>query len=460
MFVHLFFSSLILLIGSLWVFVSFYNLVPLINSSLQRRFESGSTPVYIDLADSKKRGLKTLPTIDVLLPAYQEGNVIQQSIRSIRATDYPQEKININILLEPDDSDTQTSLEALQEQYTFTKIVVPEGYPGDPNKPRALNYGFEKTDGELVGIIDAEDIVSSDLFRQVSTAIMTTDADYVQGILDMVNEADGWRNLVFRGEYSYRYRVQLPAYHRANYPIPLGGTTNFFDREVLKEVSQIRISRYPSPWTNAEQTWLLVQGFRGMRPWDPNNVTEDFELGLLLWDSDFKCQLLNIVTHEESPLTLTRWIKQRTRWQKGKSQTLFQYLRYPPQTLHAKFHMLGQSFMAHYGPINLIGVSATLIIIYVLGVQPTTFISYVLVLGLVFAIYSVVIQVYSYWRATDTGGATKIVRSGKSLVSLPAYWVLQWIADVRALRQLYGGDYSWEKTKHHGRNESVLHEDE
>lgn len=459
-FTQLILSTLILLIGSLWVFVSFYNLVPLVNFFLQRQFGSGSTSIYLDLAESREDTLDTFPTIDVLLPAYQEGSVIEQSIQSIRAADYPQEKVTVNILLEPGDTDTRTSLEALRDQYTFTETIVPENYPGNPNKPRALNYGFERTDGDIVGIIDAEDIVSPDLFQQVSTAIMATDADYVQGILDMINEGDGWRNLVFRGEYSYRYRVQLPAYYHANYPIALGGTTNFFDREVLNKISQIRTSRYPSPWTQAEQVWLLVQGFRGMRPWDPDNVTEDFELGLLLWDSDFKCQLLNVVTHEESPLTLGRWIKQRTRWQKGKSQTLFQYLQYPPQTLHAKFHMIGQSFMAHYGPINFMGVSATLGIIYVLGFQPNTFISYVLILGLVFAIYSIIIQCYSYWRATDTGGGTKIVRSGESLVVLPAYWILQWVADVRALRQLYGGDYSWEKTKHHGRNAKVLRDDD
>lgn len=169
----------------------------------------------------------------------REGDVVHRSIVSVREADYPQEHINVNVLVEPGDEDTRARLDALDGQYEFREItiptdyeeiVVPDQYPGLPNKPRALNYGFDVTDAELVGVVDAEDTIDPRTFRSAANALVAESADYAQWILDMVNCQDGWKNTLFRAEYAFWYRLLVPSFFHVGYPVPLGGTTNFFHR--------------------------------------------------------------------------------------------------------------------------------------------------------------------------------------------------------------------------------------
>ncbi|KAB1198545.1 glycosyltransferase [Haloferax sp. CBA1150] len=391
-----------------------------------------------------------LPTIDVLLPAYKEGNVIGQSIESIRSADYPQELLRIHVLVEPGDSETRTALERLPCPYT--EIVVPDDYPGRPNKPRALNYGFEVTDSELVGIIDAEDIVDSKLFLNVANALSIEGFDYVQGKIDMVNEGDGWRNLVFRGEYAFWYRLLLPSFHFVGYPVPLGGTTNFFHRTVLEQASQTRVEEYGDGWSEDDRHWLSEHHLHGYVPWDPRNVTEDFELGILLWKEGHEMTLIESVTREESPIGINAWIRQRTRWQKGKLYTFVQYTRHPPATGSAKFHGLFQSFLPHLAPVNIVGVVVLTMVANLLQFRVPLAVWAVLTLGVVFVVEMFAFHAGGYWLVSEEPSRRRAVRALSIPLVVPLYWVILWGAELRAIKQLYSNQLHWEKTEHHGRN--------
>jgi cellulose synthase/poly-beta-1,6-N-acetylglucosamine synthase-like glycosyltransferase len=410
--------------------------------------EEGDPVVDVAAADPGFR-----PTIDVLVPAYREGNVVDHAVASLRRTAYPQDRLRVTVLVEPGDDEMRGALDELAAWYDSDAVVVPEDYPGTPNKPRALNYGFEVTDGDVVGVVDAEDVVDPDLFGHVVAGLVGEGRDYVQGRLDMVNESDGWRNLLFRGEYGFWFEYLLPAYYYAGYPIPLGGTTNFFRRATLEAASEIRLERYGTPWPDGSEEWFRSHGLAGTAPWDPRNVTEDFELGLLLWSASFDVGYLSVSTREESPVTLDGWIRQRTRWQKGKVYTLFQWLRVPPRGAAAKLHFTMQSFTPHLGPMNVVGV----VVIFVYGVSAQVtyepVVALVLLLCLSFVGLFSLAHAAAYWTVSDYPvSARKVGRFAVSLTTLPAYWVLQWGADVRALWQVYLGQNHWEKTPHHGRH--------
>ncbi|MFC7137800.1 glycosyltransferase [Halobaculum litoreum] len=299
--------------GILWTAVNFYHLYPYVQYFLVARLFGADSDPYTRLPEGHE--FVSPPTFDVLLPAYEEGNVIHQAISSIRSADYPQHRIRINVLVEPEDADTRDALATLAEEYRFDEVpipseyeevVVPEKYPGMPNKPRALNFGFDSTDGDIVGVIDAEDIVDPDLFSTVAYALVDQGNDYVQGKLDMVNEYDGWKNLVFRAEYAFWFRLLVPSFHFVGYPVPLGGTTNFFRRETLERASDLRLEQYGTPWSDRQQAWLSRNGFPGSVPWDPRNVTEDFELGILLWKEGFDMTLIDVVTRKSHRSPRTR----------------------------------------------------------------------------------------------------------------------------------------------------------
>lgn len=464
--------SVALFVGVIWIWMNAYQFYPVLTHLLGTLVRTGRTedsPAEQEAiqmeADGGQSGddtslrpdggvvdLERLPEIDLFIPAYEEGSVIDQAISSIRANEYPQDLLNVVVLLEPDDEDTRSALQQLSERFDFETITVPDGYPGDPNKPRALNYAYEQTSAELVGVVDAEDIVAPDLCQRVATKLMTGH-DFAQSRLDMVNEDDGWLNTMFRAEYGYWYETSITGFAKRDFPIPMAGTTCFFRRDVLDEMSDRRLAKFGDPWDVDEWQWLADHGLDGLLPWDPENVTEDFELGMFLWQEGYKFAYVDTVTQGESPLSLDAWVKQRTRWQKGKVYTFKQYLSNPPKGLGSKLHVFTQSAVPHLGAINF---SAMLIVLLGANLfrsytpRPSTLA--VLNISLVFGFMMMGVYSYGYWTVSNRPRWTRLRRALVVFVSLPVYWLLQWIADVRALKQVYSGRLHWAKTTHIGRN--------
>lgn len=443
--------------GIAWLVMNVYNYYPVARAGVER-VVSGQPNTEVSFVGTDSVELSdssVYPSIDVFVPAYDEADVIHQSIKSIRNTAYPQEKLSLTVLLEADDDATIARVKELATEIDLDLCVVPADYPGSPNKPRALNYGFEQTDGDIVGIVDAENVVSENLFDRVSKAIVAEQCDYVQGMVDMVNEEDGWKNLLFRAEYGYWYRFILPAFKRLGFPIPLSGTTCFFRRDVLESISDKRTARKGDPWDPDDASWLSDHGLSGITPWDPTNVTEDFELGLQLWCTDYRFGIIESVTKEESPRTLENWLKQRTRWQKGKVFTFLDFFKHRAgKTRFQRGHLLWQSFLPHAGPLNVTGLLLLIGVGSALGfVPPNAIVSGILSFGLVFLVVGVASFAVGYWLTSNKPPEKKLFRTLVVLLTVPVYWVLQWAADIRAFKQLAVGDLGWEKTVHenHGR---------
>ena len=430
--------------GVAWLVMNVYNYYPVARAAGERVLtgEATSDAAFVGTEDITLAEETPVPDIDVFVPAYAEQDVIHQSIKSIREAEYPQERVSLTVLLEPDDAETIARVRELAEYIDLELTIVPESYPGSPNKPRALNYGFEQTDSDIVGIVDAENVVADDLFDRVAKAIVGDGHDYVQGMVDMVNEEDGWKNLLFRAEYGYWYRFILPAFKRLGFPIPLSGTTCFFRRDVLESVSDQRRDRKGDPWDDAERSWLAEHGLAGITPWDPENVTEDFELGLQLWASDYRFGIVDSVTKEESPQTLENWMKQRTRWQKGKVFTFIDFFRHRAGTsLGERVHLLWQSFLPHAGPLNVTGLVLLIGIGSALGFVPSNaVVEGILQFGLLFLVVGVGSFAVGYWRTSRKPPLHKLSRAVFVAATTPVYWLLQWAADIRAFKQLAVGE--------------------
>jgi cellulose synthase/poly-beta-1,6-N-acetylglucosamine synthase-like glycosyltransferase len=459
----------LLMLGFLWILLNLYMFAPVLlpwGPSQGKR---------VQVVEPDLGAVDSLPSVDVFVPAYREGSVIENAVSSVRATNYPSDLVNVTVLVEPDDDDTRGALAELDDDYEFTVLEVPDDYPGDPNKPRALNFGFELTDSDLVGVVDAENEVAPGLFAKAVTALEVKNCDFVQGRVDMVNEEDGWLNTLFRAEYGYWYRLIVPAQYLLGYPIPLSGTTCLFDRSVLESASERRYSEYGSPWTRDAERWFsehspvefnvpasvsngqyapdgsgVARTLSGDVPWNPNNVTEDFELGLFLWKEGFNLGLVESVTTEESPRDVDGWIKQRTRWQKGKIQTFLQYLRSPPSTARSKLHLFGRSVLPHIGPINLLSVVLLVVIANLMAWRPRGVANDVLLLSLGFVPLVSALFAFGYWRTSDAPIVRRIAGLATVFLTVPIYWLLQWLADLRAAKQIYLGEFHWEKTIHEG----------
>lgn len=243
-----------------------------------------------------------LPVYTVLVPMYKEPEVAEKIISAVTHLDYPQEKLDVILLLEEDDRETREKIEAVRDRLPacvsiFAAPCVAKGEPR--TKPRACNWGLERARGEFLVIFDAEDQPEPDqlkkavcVFRQLEAAGKRHVA-CLQAKLNYFNARQNLLTRCFTLEYTNWFDLFLPGLHAAGTPIPLGGTSNHFRTALLKQAGG----------------------------WDPFNVTEDCDLGLRLTRQGFATEVLDSTTWEEAVSRVPNWIRQRSRWVKGYFQT-------------------------------------------------------------------------------------------------------------------------------------------
>lgn len=418
-----------------WVTLNVYQFYPLLQT-LVIDADTDDT----DTVHAPGIGNDGYPEIDVFVPGSASSDAIEQSLAAITDSTYPLEKLHIYVLTEPGDQATRAALERLREAYPFAEGVVPEDYPGEPNTPRALNFAFDVTTSELVAVVDPADRVGERFFEQAAGTLVETDCSYALGRLDVVDEGDCWLDAQVRAEFATWYGKLLPAFQRLDYPVPLTGTTCVFTRNVLKRAAAERIRRFGDPWSGADTDWLAEHAgtVDGTTPWNPNSVTEDFELGLLLWAFDEECRYCGVVTREASPHTFHTWLRQRTRSQRGKLDALVQHLGHP-RTDHEKMvHLVWQAGLPYLGAINVVALLAVASR-SVLGYPVPSGISSLLFAGTTYAGLAILLAGYGYWQFSDDRSRRRASRAVVIAITLPVYWLLQAIVDLRTLAQLYLG---------------------
>lgn len=370
----------------------------------------------------------SLPIYTLLVPLYGEAHMLPQLVKALSALDYPAAKLDIKLLLEARDQATITAARQMKLPGCFEILIVPDGQP--LTKPKALNYGLAFARGEFVVIYDAEDIPHP---GQLKAALKQFDSGgpklaTVQAKLNFYNPRQNWLTRQFTIEYSSLFDGLLPTYFHLGFPIPLGGTSNHFRRDILAEIGG----------------------------WDPYNVTEDADLGIRLYRRGYYTRILNSTTAEEAchgPLT---WLRQRTRWMKGWTQTYAVHMRRP-------FKLYGElggwrflGFQAVVGgPLISALVHPVFMVLLVMALidLPLERIRSDLSLLMLWGV--ALFNLAGGYLTTMWLGIVSLRMRGFSgflfaILTVPLYWLMISFAAYRALLQLLYAPFKWEKTPHKG----------
>jgi glycosyltransferase XagB len=226
-----------------------------------------------------------------LVPARHEKAVIAETINTIYQMDYPKELMEIIVICRIDDTET---IEAVRQAISSindsnVKLVIFEDMP--INKPHGLNIGLLHATKEIVAIFDAEDSPHKELYNIINTVLIKEDVDIVQSGVQLMNYDSTWFSAQNVLEYYFWFKSSLHYFSKQDI-VPLGGNTVFFKRHWLEKVGG----------------------------WDEQCLTEDADIGIRLSLMQAKIRVIydeRHVTKEETPPTLTSFIKQRTRWNQG-----------------------------------------------------------------------------------------------------------------------------------------------
>lgn len=365
-----------------------------------------------------------LPTYTILVPVYREANVVGLLINNLRQLDYPASKLEILLLLEEDDEETIQAARAAHPPETVTFVIVPDAQP--KTKPKACNVGLFFARGEYLVIYDAEDRPEPDQLKKAVIAFRKGPPNLVcvQAALNYFNVNENFLTRMFTLEYSYWFDYMLPGLDRLRLPIPLGGTSNHFRTDVLRELGG----------------------------WDPFNVTEDADLGIRAAANGYTVGVVNSTTFEEANSRLGNWIRQRSRWIKGYMQTVLVHTRHPLRLIKQVGWRNAFGFLMLIGGTPLTFLCAPpLWILYVIWLVTRThafdvlFPPITLYISLFNLLMGNALMIYLNMLAVFKRRYYHLIFYA---VLNPIYWVLHSIAAYKALWQLFTRPFFWEKTVH------------
>ena len=118
-----------------------------------------------------KNFLEALPTVDVLVAARDEENVIERLVERLLSIEYPEEKLSLWII---DDGSQDLTPNLLKELSTnFSRInVLSRSLMSGGGKSGALNSVLSKTNGDWLFILDADaQLQSNVLLRAITLAV-------------------------------------------------------------------------------------------------------------------------------------------------------------------------------------------------------------------------------------------------------------------------------------------------
>ncbi len=240
-----------------------------------------------------------LPSVSVLIPAWNEEVGIIKTIQSVLDTDYPR----LQIVVINDGSTDRThemvtcfieGNERLKREGTsLTYLSLPNG-----GKARAMNSGLLEARGEIVMTVDADSVMDRNAIINMVRCFDDPDVGGVAGNVIVGNRSKPieWMQQL---EYVYGFFFKR-ADSLFNAVYIIGGAAAAYRREVLQKVG----------------------GF------DHSIITEDIEMSTRILSRGYKTRYAaDAVIYTEGPSDWRGLCNQRLRWKYGRLLTFLKYRR-------------------------------------------------------------------------------------------------------------------------------------
>ncbi len=388
-----------------------------------------------------------LPIYSILLPLRKEKDfTIVELLKNLNNLDYPKNKLDIKMIVDFDDISTINICKDIltkNKNLLIDLIIVPK--LNITSKPISCNYALKYAKGEFITIYDAEDKPEKYQLKKAIQKFKELDDDFIclQASLNYYNKYDNFLSYCFSIEYSMWFDFTIKSINTFTPFFPLGGTSNHFKTKQLKEIGA----------------------------WDGYNVTEDAEIAVRIIKAGYKISSLNSINEEESPITIKPWLKQITRWFKGFMQTFCEHINFkkPIATLNSKNKNLKFKKTSKIGFLNLIVFHTFITMSFFFFISLfSLFYNNIIYLKLI-DIYPInnpflpnipnflncIIHLNFYMLLFITYGSVAIICIEHKIkfkpiyfILFPFYWILHYIAGLRALYYLGKTPFYWAKTEH------------
>lgn len=164
------------------------------------------------------------PSISIVTPSYNQAEFLERTILSVLCQNYR----NLEYII-IDGGSTDASVEIIKKYEKYLAYWVSES---DQGQAEALNKGFLKSTGEILGWINSDDMYLPGAFWKTAEAFKKNEeAAIIYG--DYIKVDDNDRCIALRRQPSFDYRICLYAYLTVMQP------ASFFQRKAFFDVGEL-----------------------------------------------------------------------------------------------------------------------------------------------------------------------------------------------------------------------------
>ncbi len=239
-----------------------------------------------------------LPKISVLVPAHNEEFVIEGTVQTLMALDYPD--YEVLVIDDRSTDNTPQKLQKLVKEYGDRLRYHVRSVGSMPGKSAVLNEALGMTDGEVIAVFDADAYVEPDYLRRIVPFLAEDCVGGVQGRKVIANYTHNWLTRCQNYEYS------MDSYFQCG-------------RDTIRGAVEFR----------GNGQLVKRQALEDVGGWNELSLTDDLDLStrfhLRGWDIRFAHKVL---VWEEGIVRLPALLRQRRRWAEG---SLTRYLEFAPR---------------------------------------------------------------------------------------------------------------------------------
>ena len=129
------------------------------------------------------------PTLTVIIPAYNEGEMVARSIESVVHARYPRERLEIFVVDDGSVDDTWRHIQSVASRYP--SIITALRFERNRGKRAALEAGFRRGRGEIMVTIDSDSVIEPDTLLAMTGPFRNPRIGAVAGKVSVFNRGDG-----------------------------------------------------------------------------------------------------------------------------------------------------------------------------------------------------------------------------------------------------------------------------
>jgi len=288
------------------------------------------TVLWLVYRPFKPAGAQDAPALTVLIPAYNEGAMVEETIASVVAAAYPRDRLQIIAI---DDGSTDDTWHHIRHaELRFPGLVTALRLPANRGKRGALAEGFRLATGEVFVTVDSDSVIERGALLEIAGPFRDPRIGAVAGKVAVHNRRSGVipRMLHVRFILSFDYLRSAQSVFRTVYCCP--GALAAYRAEVVRRVlpewerqrflgaqctygedraltNDIIASGYDTVYQRTAVVYTVVPETysklcRMFLRWDRSYIREEFRYARIVWSRPLGSRILSFY---ESTITNLRF---------------------------------------------------------------------------------------------------------------------------------------------------------